>query len=372
MLAIGMLALLPVSAGAADPSWQPWVTVPGVFDLGGPRSDGTILAAGSGGLFTLNQAGAVAPFASGYRGDDGAEAYLAVSPGLHVASTGCDFARDDTYILRLHQPTGITRVDATGAQIGSLANANVPGMNGIAFDTIGSFDHRLLATGTIKGKTELVAIDCNGAVQVITKTGPVLEGGLAVAPSAFGIFGGSLIAPDELSGIIWAVGPDGTSHQVVASGLPKGGDIGVEAVAFVPPGFTAGGYLYYSDRATSGNPHPGTNHVLRLSSTDLVAAGVRDGDLLAATEGGASMIDVRCDVSCRVATIVGTPTTAHGEGHLVFTFIQPAPPAQSGSKQVPATNGTASNNPVNSAIAILAIVGVISVAGWLILSRRRD
>jgi hypothetical protein len=373
LLATG-LALLPMSAGAVDPAWEPWVAVPGLFDLGGPRSDGTILVAGSAGLETVNQAGVASPFARGQGGyrAGGGEAYLAISPGLHVASAGCDFATDDTFILRLQRPTGITRVDAAGRQAVSFANVNAPGLNGITFDTIGSFDHRLLATSTVNGKTELVAIDCTGAVQVITKTAPVVEGGLAVAPPAFGIFGGSLIAPDELSGIIWSVGPDGTSHQVVASGLPKGGDTGVEAAAFVPPGFSRGGYVYFSDRATKGNPHPGTDHVLRLSSTDLVAAGVRDGDLLAATEGGASMIDVRCDVSCRVATVVGTPTTAHGEGHLVFTFVQPAPPPRTAPTQVPAAKGSGANNAANSAIAVLAIVAAISVAGWLILSRRRE
>lgn len=320
------LAFLPATL-----AWEPSAPVSGVFDLGGPRSDGTLVVAGSGALWTLNQGGTLTHFAGGE--DAGAEPYIAVSPGLHVASAGCDFPKDETYVLRLHAPTGITRVSADGRQTSSFADLSVPGLDGIAFDTVGTFDHRLLATANINGKTELGAIDCNGAVQVITKSAPVVEGGIAVAPTAFGVFGGTLIAPDESSGVIWSIGADGGAHKVVDSGLATGGDIGVESVAFVPVGFSRAGNVYYSDRKTPRNPHPGTDEVLRLSSADLVGAGVKEGDLLAATEGGASMIAVRCGTSCSIITVIGTPTTAHGEGHLVFTTTPgPTPrPRPSGS-----------------------------------------
>jgi hypothetical protein len=371
ILSLGLLALLPMSGAAADTAWEQWVPATGVFDVGGPRSDGVLLVAGSGQLYSLTRAGSLKRFASGYHDDPGAEPYLAVSPGLTVASAGCTFAGDDTYILRLHPPIGITRVDGTGERTSLFTNVDMPGMNGIAFDTVGSFDHRLLATGGVAGKTEVIAIDCTGAVRVITKTAPVMEGGIAVAPTGFGTFGGSLIGPDELSGVIWSVGPDGTTHQVVASGLPHGGDIGVESLAFVPPGFSRGGYLYYSDRLTPSNPHPGTDHVLRLSSVDLVAAGVQDGDLLAATEGGATMIDVRCDTSCHVTTLVGTATIAHGEVHLVFAINQAASPLPSPSPQVTVSPPSSAGSAANTAIGIMAIVAVISVGAWLVLSRRR-
>jgi hypothetical protein len=371
LLAIALLSFLPLSAAAAGPAWEQWTPVTGVFDLGGPRADGTLLVAGSGALYTLTATGSTARFAPGYNDDPGAEAYFAVSPGLEMVPKGCEFARDDTFILRLHAPLGITQVDATGQQVSSFTGVGGIGMNGIAFDTVGAFGHRLLVTGGLNGKTELVAIDCTGGLQVITKTAPVVEGGVAVAPMSFGTFGGSLIAPDELSGVIWAIAQDGTSHPVVASGLPHGGDIGVESLAFVPPGFTRGGYLYYADRLTPSNPHPGTDHVLRLSSADLVAAGVQDGDLLAATEGGASMIDVRCDTSCRVTTVVGTLTTAHGEGHLAFTINPVASAAPSPSPRVsPAPAGNAASA-ANTVIGVMAILAVISVGAWLVLSRRR-
>jgi hypothetical protein len=367
-----VLALWPSTALAA-PAWEQWQAVTGVFDLGGPRSDGSLLVAGSAALYRLSPDGTLAPFArgpGGYADDPGAEAYLTVSPGLSDAA-GCSFAKDDTFILRLHSPVGVTRVDATGSQTGSFANVAAPSLNGIAFDTTGSFHHALLVTGTVSGKTEVAAIDCGGQVQVITRTAPVVEGGLAVAPPAFGAFGGELIAPDELSGIIWAIAQDGTARQLAISGLAKGQDTGVESVGFVPPGFARGGYLYYADRATANNPHPGTDHILRIASADLVEAGVRDGDMLVATEGGASLIDVRCDTSCQVTTVVATPTIAHGEGHLAFTLAQAGAPTPTRSPvlEPPAPAGSV---PFGAYLALAAaVVAALAVTGLAIGAQRR-
>ncbi len=365
---------MPLTASAAEPVWEQWQAVPGVFDLGGPRADGSLLVAGSAALYTLTPGGTLSPFArgvGGYRDDPGAEAYLAVSPGL--AGQGCSFGRDDTYILRLHAPAGVTRVSAAGDQTGPFTNLRLPTLTGIAFDTSDSFGHRLLVSGQANGKSELDAVDCAGSVQVVTNSAPIFEGGIAVAPPSFGAYGGSLIAPDELSGVIWAISADGTSRQVAAAGLPKGPDIGVEGVAFVPAGFSRGGYLYYADRATPGNPHPGSDHVLRLSSDELVAAGVRDGDLLAATEGGASMIDVRCAATCQVTTIAGQATAAHGEGHLAFTLTAGSSPTPSPSPSASpsAAAGTAAGS-CGATIAWLVAVGAaLLAAGAVLLARRR-
>jgi hypothetical protein len=319
-LAVTLFTLPPVAASAAGAPWVPGPSVQGVFDLGGPRSDGSIVTAWSGGVALLNSGTGASTFAPGYKAEaNAAEAYLAVSPGLHVAQAGCDFPLDETYILRLHAPIGITRVDKTGSMVTPFANVPVPGLNGITFDTTGTFGHRLLVTAPVSGKTQIAAIDCKGGVEFLTRTAPAMEGGLAVAPATFGSFGGALIAPDEVSGKIYAVAPDGTSTQVVSSGLP---------------------------------------------------AGVQEGDLLAASEGGASMIGVRCDTSCRVFPVVGTPTTAHGEGHLVFATTQVASPSP--PLRLPPSQPTAANNAANTAIRILAVMAVISVAAWLLLSRRRS
>src|SRR5215467_3285493 len=319
--ALAVLALLLAGLAPADvegPVWESWRHIAGVFDVVGPRSDGRLLVAGSGRLLLVDRMGTVVPFATG------AEAYLAVSPGLHVTGGGCDFAPDEAFVLRLHQPFGVTRVSTSGIAQPFAAIAGTESLNGIAFDTTGRFDHRLLVSGPVHGRTAIVAIDCRGRAQVITDAAPALEGGLAVAPSGFGAFGGALVAPDELSGRIYAIDPDGKVQTVAESGLATGGDIGVESVGFVPSGFTRGGKLYYADRATANNPHPGTDSLLRLDAHTLTRLGVRDGDMLAATEGGATMIAVRCAATCSVTQIIGTQTTTHGEGHLLAVAGQPA------------------------------------------------
>ena len=369
-IGVAVLALWP-SAVSAAPAWEQWQSVAGVFDLAGPRSDRSLLVAGSGAVYTLAPGGTLTPFATAYHDDPGAEAYLAVSPGLNVGEAGCKFAKDDSFILRLHAPIGVTRVDATGTDVSRFADVSLPSLNGIAFDSVGTFANRLLVTGPRSGKTELDAIDCTGHVQVVASAAPVVEGGIAVAPQEFGAFGGDLIAPDELSGLIWAIAQDGSSKQVAVSGLAKGQDTGVESVGFVPRGFAKGGYLYYSDRATANNPHPGTDHILRMSSADLVSVGVRDGDMLAATEGGASMIDVRCDPTCQVSTVVATPTVAHGEGHLAFTLAPASTPAPTRSPvlEPPAAGGSV---PFGAYLALAAaVVAALAVVGLAIGTQRR-
>ena len=67
--------------------------------------------------------------------------------------------------------------------------------------------------------------------------GPRVEGGIAVAPRTFGRFAGQLIAPDEHSGRIFAFDRHGRTRVVSQYRFPAGGDIGVESVGFVPPGF---------------------------------------------------------------------------------------------------------------------------------------
>ena len=335
-IAVASLALAPAGVGAAGASWEQWWSVKGVVDVDGPRTDGTFVVAGSGALYLLDAEGNLSDFArgpGGYHEDAGREAYIAVSRGGHVESAGCDFTPDEIFILRLHTPFGINRVSATGDESGSFTNlTGVTTLTGIAFDTTGLFDHRLMVSGTRSGKTTIFAIDCNGGVKTITKTAPLVEGGLAVAPSTFGSFAGQLIASDELSGKIYAIPPDGRVALIAKPAFRTGGDIGVESVGFVPEGFTArGGAVYYSDRLSPGSAHPGSDNVLRLSSGALADNLVQDGDLLVATEGGAQLTAIRCGANCTLLPVVTTATKAHGEGHIVFSMNpapSPAPPAQ--------------------------------------------
>jgi hypothetical protein len=56
-----------------------------------------------------------------------------------------------------------------------------------------------------------------------------------------------------------------------------------------------------------------------MSSSDLAAASILDGDLLIAAEGGGGVtIRIRCATTCTVASIVPTATTTHIEGHLAI------------------------------------------------------
>src|SRR5439155_27092330 len=150
---------------SATVSWQPWQHLSGVFDLAGPRSDGRLVVAAGGRLFLVATDGAIAPFADGqggYQVASGPEAYLDVSPGLHVGSANCNFARDDVFVIRPTPPIGITRVDPQGHATNFVDLTGVDSLNGIVFDTVGRFDHRLLVSGLRNQHSTIVAVDCKG------------------------------------------------------------------------------------------------------------------------------------------------------------------------------------------------------------------
>jgi hypothetical protein len=325
------------AAAASPPSpsplaWTAWQHIPGVLDVAGPRSDGGLVVATGEKLLRMDPlTGGTQQLASGpggYRGPGTGEPYIAISPGLPVAAAGCRFERDDVFALQLKPAGGVIRIDAAGEAKEFATVDGVESLNGIAFDGTGRFGYRLLVTGPSHGLTVVAGIDCLGQVTHITDAAPIVEGGLAVAPSGFGAFAGDLIAPDELSGNLYAIAPDGSSTTLVRSGLPSGGDIGVEGVGFVPPGFAQGGAAYFADRSAPGNPHPGTDTLLRMDSRSLIQAGVREGDLLAASEGGAALIAVRCETTCEVTRLSSSDGAAHGEGHLLVLAAAPGHPGQ--------------------------------------------
>jgi hypothetical protein len=370
-LALGLTLVLAMPGAAAGPTWEHWLTIAGIFDVAGPRQDGSLVVAGSGQLYLVDPIGGVSPFARGPQGYVGAEAYLTVSSGHVVSAAGCSFAADDVFVLRLHAPLGITRIDGLGHAIPFATVTGIDSLNGIAFDTTGKFGFRLLVTGPSKGKTAVAAIDCTGAVEFITRAAPVLEGGLAVAPAGFAPYGGDLIAPDELSGKIYAIGPDGTVSVVATSGLAAGPDTGVESLAFVPPGFSRGGEAYFSDRATPNNPHAGTDSLLRLSAADLAGAGVHDGDLLAATEGGATMVALSCHATCQEFAVVGTASTSHGEGHIAFTVNRASPASSSPATSARPGSVTPNREPGLIVAAVLVLLGGALVMALAIRRRYR-
>jgi hypothetical protein len=331
-LAAALLAALPAvalgggaGAAAAPATWQAWAHLPGVFDLAGPLRDGRVVAAASGHLKLIAPDGSIAAFADGpggYAGADGPEAYIALSPGLQDSADGCRFAAEDLFVLDLGTVPGVIRVTPDGH---AGAFASVPAaktLSGIAFDTVGRFGHRLLVAGpSAHGDGGVVAaVDCRGRVTTVASGLPVFEGGFVVAPAGFGPHAGELVVPDELSGRILAVTPAGEAVELAASGIPSGGDIGVESAGVVP----VGGGVLVADRGTPGSPHPGTDSVLRLEQAALATAGVSPGDILIASEGGAVTVDLRCTPGCTVRTVAMGPSTAHGEGHLIGLGPPPA------------------------------------------------
>jgi hypothetical protein len=294
-----------------------------VVDLTGPRRDGSLTVTAGGQLFLLQSSGVLRSFAQGpggYATDPGAEAYLALARRRRVPGAHCAFRRDDVYALSVNPP-GVVVVDASGQarSFAALAAGTFP--NGITFDDVGRFGHRLLVTAGVNGATNVYAIDCRGRVSTVAQQAPRVEGGIAVAPRSFGRFAGQLIAPDEVGGVLVAIDAHGRASTVVDSGLATGGDIGVESAGFVPPRFGAGSAAFLADRGTPGNPHPGTDSILTIAGDALIGAGVRAGDLLVATEGGADTIAVRCHRTCTVRHIADGPAVAHAEGHIVFARV---------------------------------------------------
>jgi hypothetical protein len=280
-----------------------------VLDLTAPRSDGSIVVATNGRLARLEPDGRLLRFAPAYHASAGLEPYIALSPG------GC-FGRDAVYALRLTSNRGITKVSAAG-RVSGFARLGGPGLlNGIAFDQTGRFRHRLLASSTASGVTTGFAIGCHGAVQVITRRGPRVEGGIAVAPASFGSYAGDLIAPNEVAGDLYAIAPSGTATLIVRSPLPHGQDVGIESEGFVPARFR---HALVADRLTPKNRHPGDDFVLSLGAAALHRVGVSPGQLLIVNEGGADTIAVSCARTCHAREVATGPPEAHIEGHVVFS-----------------------------------------------------
>jgi len=347
--------------------------VAGVFDVAGPLSDGNLLVATANGLYELQPATGELVTA---RADlpapvGGAEDYIAFSQGLGSSAMGCSFPSPAVYVLQTGSPPAVIVVNLiTGLSSTFAPIAGVDTLSGIAFDNFGRFGNRLLVIGPHAGQTVVDAIDCNGKVSVVTTSAPRMEGGMEVAPPSFGAYGGDLVVPDEISGDIIAVSPEGTSQVVAGSGVPSGGDVGVESAGFVPVGFLKGGTAYLADRATANNPHAGTDSLLRITASQLRAEGVLEGDLLLASEGGGVTIAVHCaaDGSCASVRRLGQASpAAHIEGHLLLVADNPGP---SPRPLPPGKLGAAGRGAIFTYLPY-AVGLVVAAALYLLYSRRR-
>ena len=301
-------------------AWRIWRSTRGVVDIAGPRSDGRFVIAARGRLFLLRPStGRLSPHPStgkAYAASPKLEPYIAVAGSGRRGAAGCSFPRDTVYAIEPAGRTGVLAVARDGRVRRFAEIRGVKTLNGIVFDTVGRFGHTLLVVGlTADGHGALVSVDCRGKARTLTRAAPHLEGGLAVAPAAFGGFAGDLIAPDEVDGRLLALAPDGGVRDVATLGQPAGGDIGVESIGFVP---SSDANAYLADRRSPGNANPGHDAILRLTAGALRAAGVAPGDLLAALEGGGTTIDVRCAATCSVSAVATAPTGAHAEGSIAF------------------------------------------------------
>ena len=113
----------------------------------------------------------------------------------------------------------------------------------------------------------------------------------------------------------------------------------------------------------------------RSLSDQLAAAGVKDGDMLVATEGGATMVAVRCGPLCTVIPVVATATKAHGEGHIAFSLNaalpSPSPSITPGAAAGPgASSGSGLSLGVPIAIGLLLLLMLVAVLGIRAVRRR--
>jgi hypothetical protein len=321
IICAALAASLTAIEGAAAPGearWRSLVKAIGVVDVVGPRADGRLVVATRGGLFLLRPGGALEPFArgaDGYAGSSG-EPYVALSPGRSLPGASCTFDSDDVFALDPSKTPGVIRVSRQGVAVRFVDFPAGGFPSGIAFDGVGRFGYRLLVTVLVDGKTTLYAIDCAGRLTPLIRSGPRVEGGIAVAPRSFGRFGGDLVAPDENTGRIFAFGPRGGARLLATTTLPAGGDIGVESIGFVPSRLGRGA-AYLADLGAPGSPTEGTDSVLVFRGQDLARARLAAGELIAATEAGARTVAIRCSARCVTRRIADAPR-AHAEGHVSF------------------------------------------------------
>jgi hypothetical protein len=80
----------------------------------------------------------------------------------------------------------------------ALPAGSVP--NGIKFDEVGRFGHRLLVTAELTVPPMSTRSAAGAACARSWSGAPRVEGGIAVAPGSFGRHAGQLIAPDEVGG----------------------------------------------------------------------------------------------------------------------------------------------------------------------------
>ena len=291
--------------------------LPGVVDLAGPRGDGSFSRRRPGGCssWPRRRAEPVRPRArGGYQTARGTEPYLVMVNGVSASTGPLCVHRGH----RLRHPawrpaSGHHRSTRAGRarRFASLAAraARCP----VSRSTLpGGSGKGRRSWGESGGKTTVFGIGCDGRLATVTAWRPA--GGRRHRRGACYARRVRRLSHradrDQRPGV--AASLAGKFVILVPVRPACWCDIGVESAASPRPG---SGRQYLADRFSPGNRHPGDDAILRLSAAGLARAGIRPGDLLVATEGGARTIDVRCAATCAVRYVAAGPAIAHAEGH---------------------------------------------------------
>jgi Tol biopolymer transport system component len=160
----------------------------------------------------VDSAGNVTNFATLPSTGSSIERYLAVSPG------NGGFPKDDIYATvgpNIYQitPDGLTVTLCEN--IPSLPN----GETGITFDTVGTFQNRMILTDR---RGPVYALDaCGGTVSSLGDIGFQIEGP-TVAPLSFGVFGGQILMGNEFQDKVYALSAGGVISTVATTESPEG------------------------------------------------------------------------------------------------------------------------------------------------------
>ena len=300
-LSLTLALLLAGGSGArsqAEVRWRPVHTIPGILDVVGPRTDGRLIVASSqAGLFLLRRGSPPTPFARGPEGyvPGAGESYIALARSRLLVPPKRRLRLRPGGRSRHHQD----RSARTGSALRRSPVGRLPLRDRIRHRwpvRVPPPRHR-----RVRREHDAVRARLSRSLERHSPGRAAGQGEIAVAPRTLGRFAGQLIAPDEHSGRFFAFDRRGRTRVISQYRFPAGGDIGVESVGFVPPGFDRRGAAYLADLGAPGAPTPGTSSLLTLRGLELVRAGVQPGDLLVATEGGAITFAIRCRQRCTVA-----------------------------------------------------------------------
>ena len=139
------------------------------------------------------------------------ERYIAIATGV-----GC-FPKDYVYATVGQTVYRITPDGSTVTKFVTLPS--LPnGETGITFDTVGTFNYRMILTDR---RGPVWTVDCRGRATQVADAGEQIEGPM-VAALSFGRYAGDILVGNEFQDEILAIDPSGGVHIVASSESPEG------------------------------------------------------------------------------------------------------------------------------------------------------